>query len=127
EPTEYVAALLQSLAEQTYANWQVWLSSADGVRHQVNLKDSRIHTVPPGEDAWQLATAAAVDSYLALLGPADTMAPFALYEVVQAFNRATDADLIYSDEDELDGAGGRRAPWFKPDWSPDTLRSQPYL
>ena len=38
-----------------------------------------------------------------------------------------DADLIYSDEDKLDETGRRVDPYFKPDWSPDTLRSHNYI
>ena len=34
-------------------------------------------------------------------------------------NDHPDADIIYSDEDKLDLAGGRCDPYFKPDWSPE--------
>ena len=37
------------------------------------------------------------------------------------------ADLLYADEDHLDDAGHRTAPVFKPAWSPELLRSTPYL
>lgn len=35
-------------------------------------------------------------------------------------------DIIYGDEDILD-QNGRHDPWFKPDWSPDTLESMYYF
>ncbi len=35
-------------------------------------------------------------------------------------------DVIYGDEDVLD-LNGRHDPWFKPDWSPDTLESLYYF
>ena len=35
-------------------------------------------------------------------------------------------DVIYGDEDVLD-QNGRHDPWFKPDWSPDTLESLYYF
>lgn len=37
------------------------------------------------------------------------------------------ADLIYCDEDFIDGKGVRHTPWMKPDWSPDTLLSCNYI
>ena len=37
------------------------------------------------------------------------------------------ADLAYSDEDQIDQNGRRHTPRFKPDWSPDLLRSWNYL
>lgn len=36
-------------------------------------------------------------------------------------------DIIYSDEDKADQDGIRKAPFYKPDWSPDLLRSQMYI
>ena len=40
------------------------------------------------------------------------------------FANAADADILYADEDYQDGIKGERCdPWFKPEYSPDTLRS----
>ena len=38
-----------------------------------------------------------------------------------------DADLVYCDEDYISSDGKRHTPWFKPDWSPDTLLSFNYI
>src|SRR5439155_25483488 len=74
------------------------------------------------------AIALATGAYVALLDHDDTLAPFALFEVVRALNDRPDADVIYSDEDKLSPDGTRRLePIFKPDWSPDTLRSYNYV
>lgn len=35
--------------------------------------------------------------------------------------------LAYADEDEIDVSGTRKNPWFKPDWSPETLESYFYF
>ncbi len=57
----------------------------------------------------------------------DTLAPFALYEVVKCLNENSETDFIYSDEDKIDDSGKHRhSPFFKPDWSPDTLLSFMY-
>ena len=64
--------------------------------------------------------------YIAFMDCDDTLAPFALYEVVKKLNEER-YDFIYSDEDKIDDDGSRRHdPFFKPDWSPDTLMSYMY-
>jgi GT2 family glycosyltransferase len=51
-----------------------------------------------------------------------------LFEIVKAINDRHDADFIYSDEDKISEDGRTRfEPHFKPDWSPDTLRSCNYI
>jgi GT2 family glycosyltransferase len=72
--------------------------------------------------------ARAAGEYLALLKAGDTLAPFALFEVVRAINEHPGARLFYADQDSIDATGRkRRRPQFKPDWSPDLLRSKNYI
>src|SRR4029077_15611476 len=73
------------------------------------------------------ALSLAQGEFVAFLDHDDTLAPFALFEVVRAINNQPEADFIYSDEDKLDESGRRVDPCFKPDWSPDTLRSHNYV
>lgn len=40
---------------------------------------------------------------------------------------ASEPDMIYTDEDKTDQNGVRKSPFYKPDWSPDLLRSQMYI
>lgn len=65
--------------------------------------------------------------YIALLDHDDTIPEFALYEIVKAINENMDVQFIYSDEDILDSKYVRKNPHFKPDFSPDTLRSYNYI
>jgi len=51
----------------------------------------------------------------------------ALYEFASAINADPSLDLIFADEDQLDELDGRCSPFYKPDWSPDTLESFNYL
>jgi O-antigen biosynthesis protein len=64
---------------------------------------------------------------VALLDQQDELAPEALLAVVARLAGEPDLDLIYSDEDWIDGSGRRREPFFKPEWSPDLLLSMNYL
>lgn len=47
----------------------------------------------------------------------------AVIEIIEKFESDKNCQLIYGDEDYLDEHGKRSEPWFKPDWSPDTLLS----
>jgi O-antigen biosynthesis protein len=57
----------------------------------------------------------------------DLLAEHALYEVALEFGRGAHADIVYSDQDQVDAAGQRVNPWFKPGWDPDLLLAQQYI
>jgi GT2 family glycosyltransferase len=138
-PLKFLASMIDSVRQQTYSDWELCL--ADGhspdpaVRRMLRryaALDPRIRVAFLPENrgiagntnaAIELATGA----YVALLDHDDTLAPFALYEVVQAINQNPAADFIYSDEDRLDEKELRVDYHFKPDWSPDALRCHNYI
>jgi GT2 family glycosyltransferase len=69
----------------------------------------------------------ACGTFIAFVDHDDTLAPFALFEVVQLLNERPETDLIYSDSDLLSCDGSRRfQPLFKPDWSPAIMLSANY-
>lgn len=70
---------------------------------------------------------AASGDFVGVLGAEDSLAPHALAEVALALGADPSLDVVYGDEDRLDARGRRTAPFFKPDWSPDLLRSVDYL
>lgn len=55
------------------------------------------------------------------------LAPHALARLALATAAHPDAEVIYADEDRLDGAGDRVRPFFKPGFSPELLLSRSYL
>jgi GT2 family glycosyltransferase len=139
-PLPFLTAMLESVLGQTYPRWELCL--ADGgsrdpavremlgrySRHDSHIKVRFLATNRGIAGNSQEALALATGDYVALLDQDDTLAPFALHEVVRAVNHEPEADLLYSDEDTIDASGTRRAnPHFKPDWSPDTLRSYNYI
>ena len=69
----------------------------------------------------------ATTDWVALCEPRDRLAPSALAEMSREIAVSPDADLFYSAEDEIDDRGRRSRPQFKPDWSPDYLRSCNYI
>ena len=130
---------IESVRKQTYKNWELCLvddcSTMENVKKTLNKyknKDKRIkvkfretngHISQCTNTALDMATG----EYIAFLDCDDTLAKFALNEVVELLNKNRDLDFIYSDEDKIDDEGlNRHMPHFKPDWSPDTLMSHMY-
>jgi GT2 family glycosyltransferase len=137
-PATFLEAMIASVQAQTYANWELCI--ADGASPAPHVRpildrvaaDSRVKVVHLPTNAGivgnsNAAADLATGDYLALLDHDDTLAPFALHTVVAAINETPDADFLYSDEDKIDTYGDRVEPNFKPEWSPETLRSRNYI
>lgn len=136
-PVNFFGELVDSLINQTYPNWELCL--ADGSEQvneellEITKKDERIKYKFIGEnknisgntnECLKLATG----DYIALLDHDDLLPVFSLYEVVKTINENPDAEFIYTDEDKIVRVKENRVdPYFKPDFSPDTLRANNYI
>ncbi|MBY0524359.1 MAG: glycosyltransferase family 2 protein [Gemmataceae bacterium] len=139
-PVNFLHDMIRSVQDQTYTNWELCIADAsdEHVPARAVLREYaereprlRVHYLPGNQGIAgnsNAALALATGEYVALLDHDDTLAPFALFEVVSAINQHTDVDFIYSDEDCINEAGTYRlSPQFKPDWSPDTLLGRNYV
>jgi len=132
--------MIESVRGQTYGKWELCL--ADGHSNKEHVaevlreyaeKDSRIKITLLEENYGIVGNSnAALDlasgNYISLLDHDDLLPPWALYSIVKAINDNEGPDVLYSDEDKITFDGGRRfSPHFKPDWSPDLLRSCNYI
>jgi GT2 family glycosyltransferase len=137
-PAEYLDAMLASVAAQTYPHWQLCVADASTDPHvrpilekfaaaepraRVQFLESNRGIAGNSNAAVELADG----DWVCLLDHDDTLAPFALHELAEAVQLDADIDFIYTDEDKLDPTGIRVDPYFKPDWSPETLRSRNYI
>jgi ADP-heptose:LPS heptosyltransferase/GT2 family glycosyltransferase len=73
------------------------------------------------------AGAAGDRAFLMLLRAGDRLGPDALLECALQAAILPEADLLYADERRIDPASDARAPFLKPDWSPDLLLSTNYI
>ena len=64
--------------------------------------------------------------FVALLDHDDALHPDALAHVAEALNANPEADYVYTDEDKIDRRGWHSGVFFKPDWSPERMRTQMY-
>jgi O-antigen biosynthesis protein len=83
-----------------------------------------VRLLPDGAPDAALETDAPV---LVLAMPGIVVAPHASAAIAAAWASQPAPDVLYADEDRLDANGVRRAPVFKPGFSPDLLRATAYL
>lgn len=137
-PAEYLEAMIASVKDQTYPHWELCLADASTagkirpILEAAAASDARIRVAFLASNGGivgnsNAAAALATGDFLGLLDHDDALAPFALFEIAAALDEHPDADFLYSDEDKLDTQGRRVEPNFKPDWSPETLRSRNYV
>ncbi|MBN1206539.1 MAG: glycosyltransferase family 2 protein [Myxococcaceae bacterium] len=135
----WLRACIESVQAQVHPFWELCLADDGSCSSQVVAlmeayarRDTRIRVARSQAHggtarATHAALALATGAFVGFLGHEDTLAPHALAEMALRLAREPEAELLYSDEDRLDAAGKREAPFFKPDWSPDLLRSVNYL
>lgn len=133
---KWLMLVIKSVKNQFYENWEVciaddcstnpetinYLESIHHPKIKIKFLDKNQGISVASNEAIKISTG----EYTALLDNDDEITKDALFEVVKAINEK-DPDLIYSDEDKVDRYGNKTKPFFKPDWSPDLLRSQNYI
>jgi GT2 family glycosyltransferase len=134
-----LTASLKSLGNQLYQDFSVLLIDRGGALGDAGGFDpgpelhGRVRVVrQESSPEFQIELFGSDDSggakrFVAILGEGDELAEHALYWIVAELQHRLGAMLLYSDSDSLDGAGVRVDPCFKPDWSPELLRSTNYV
>lgn len=137
-PADVLRAMLRSVARQRFADWELCLvddcSQQPHVREilaAAALGDSRVRVAYRDANAGIVAAsndalAMARGEFVVLLDHDDMLHPDALELVDEALQANPRADWAYTDEDKLDANGHHTGPFFKPDWSPERLRTQMY-
>lgn len=137
-PEIYLRAALDSVLAQLYPHWELCVAddastlphvravlaeyAARSARVKLALREHNGGIAAASNSALALATG----EFVALLDHDDLLARDALFAVALAANREPGVDFAYSDEDKIDDDGHRSEPYFKPDWSPDSLLARMY-
>jgi GT2 family glycosyltransferase len=138
-PEAYLREAIESVIAQGYPHWELCI--ADDASRQPHVRaalkeyaraDGRIKLVFREQNGHIAATsnsalALATGEYVAFLDHDDLLSPDALYENALVINARPDVDVIYSDEDKVDEQGCCHSPYFKPDWSPESLLARNYV
>lgn len=136
---KWLRKCIESVRTQYYNNWELCIADDNSTYNHIKRvldeyenNDSRIkvvyrkkngHISASSNSALEIATG----EYVAFLDHDDLLTPFALFQMIKEINNHDNVDIIYSDEDKINKFEKRSKPFFKPDWSPDTLLSQNYI
>lgn len=135
---KWLTRFIESVLAQIYPDWELCIADDHSTLPHVRpllegfaANDERIRLVFRGTNghiaaATNSALELATGDFMCLMDNDDEIAPHALYEFASLLNRDMSIDMIYSDEDKLDMEGNRYEPFFKPDWSPETLEGCMY-
>lgn len=136
-PDDYFMEMLESVRNQTYANWELCIADGSEDRKieeliQKSGQDSRIrykkieHNLGIADNMNE-AIKMASGEYIGFFDHDDLLTENALFEVVNAL-QTPNIELVYSDEDKIvDRTGYLKDPHFKPDFNIDLIRSQNYI
>ncbi len=133
----WLGKAVDSVLDQIYANWELCIADDCSTRQDTReyleqLKgNGRISVMFLDKnvgisEATNAACGQATGDYLVFMDNDDVLTRDALLECnFQA--AATGADVLYSDQDEIDVEDVHKNPLYKPNWSPDLLLSQMYV
>lgn len=131
-PLDLLHSLVASVQSQWYPRWElIFVDDAsptedvrDALRQFNNLRIRSIFSpVNRGiSDTTNAAIEAATGDFVVFLDHDDELTVDCLWELALRIE-SEDPDFIYSDEDKIAPDGNFVTPFFKPDWSPDTMMS----
>ena len=131
-----LSRLAHTLAEQVYSRWELIVAvPADLIdvfaqKLPQILGDHTFHVIAHQADDAATFNALTAKSFSEILVTVPAGAIFrsnALLELALTLNEYPQAQLIYSDQDQIADDGKRQNPLFKPAWSPDVFDVSDYL
>lgn len=136
----YLRALVESVENQTYGNWELCLADGSGAdsplekivaeyqKKGLNICYQILEENKGISENTNAAIQMATGEYIVLADHDDIIAENALYECAKAVNLDKNIDVLYSDEDKIDMTGKKYFdPNFKPDLNMDLLCSMNYI
>ena len=136
-PKEFFIEYINSIKNQTYSNWEICLADAsekeldyikETIKDNTKIKYKKLEKNNGISENSNEAIKMATGEFIVLIDHDDIIAPNALFEIVKELNKNQELNFIYTDEDKFEGdLQNRFYPFFKPDFSPDFLRSNNYI
>jgi len=138
-PAKMLREAIESVMAQTHQSWELCIaddaSTHPHVHHmlaEAAAADPRVKIVRLDRSggiakASNAAVCLASSDFVAFMDHDDTLAPHALARIAAELATNPDLDMVFSDEDQLDGAGNFVNPYFKPGWNPDLLLGQNFV
>ena len=135
---EHVRKAIDSVKSQIYENWELCVSVNGSPDTEINSftpmgsqEDPRVkitaHDVTIGACPIADLFQGTNGQFIGAMNGSDLLASHALFEFVAELNRDPNIDILYSDEDQIDGQGCRKSPWFKTDFNEDQILESNYV
>jgi glycosyltransferase involved in cell wall biosynthesis len=137
-PEELLTKALASVRAQLYPHWELCVAddcstephvrrileaaAAEDARIKLTFRPENGHISRASNTALEMASG----EWVALFDHDDVLHRTALYFIAAEINAHPDAEMIYTDEDKIDGEDRRFDPYFKPDWNQDLFHAQNY-
>ena len=137
-PIDALGAMIESVVTQPYPHWELCLvddASTDAevwaVLTRAAASDARVRVMRRTENggisrASNDGLAMATGEFVAFLDHDDVFVQATLTTIAHALEQHAPVDFAYTDEAKLFTDGRRGMPFYKPDWSPERMRSQMY-
>jgi glycosyltransferase involved in cell wall biosynthesis/2-polyprenyl-3-methyl-5-hydroxy-6-metoxy-1,4-benzoquinol methylase len=133
---QHLAEMIASVKQQAYPYWELCIAddcstdpavarilraaAAGDRRIKLAFRTRNGHISAATNSALALATG----EFVCLLDHDDLLHENALYELAVELDAHPDADLVYSDSDQIDEEGCPYQPYFKTDWNYDLMLGQ---
>lgn len=139
-PEKFLREMIESVIQQTYANWELCLADGSGedssvwniieqyAKKEKRIKIKKIENNLGIAENTNVAIAMATGRFVVLLDHDDLLTADALYECAKAVEADESIEVMYSDEDKVDMNGKVfYEPNFKSDFNIDLLCSVNYI
>ena len=138
-PLKFLREAVDSVRGQIYLNWELCIADDASTKpeiitflEQLAREDSRVKVLFRSENghisrATNSALELASGEFVAMMDHDDRMAENALFEIAKLLQLNPKAEIIYSDEDQIDENGQRFRPHFKTDWNKELFLSINYI
>ncbi len=139
-PEDFLCQMIDSVRQQTYANWELCLANGDPTDETVKRVlaeytaiDERIKVKDLDENLGISGNTNAglemvTGDFVGLLDHDDLLDVTACFEVVSRIAKDTEIDVVYTDEDKVNMDTSKYfEPHFKPDFNLDLLRGNNYI
>lgn len=127
-----LADTIDCLAGQLLSSWALTVVAASPAPDPVFEQADFLHwrCLQEGEDPFEVLNEeirSQPSHWVSFIEPGLQYSPHSLAKIADYINLYPDCSFIYTDDDLIDGQGGRSYPRFKPDFNLDMLRSSPYI
>lgn len=124
-----LATTIESLGQQYHVDWRLTIVAESPAPGALEGQDKICWLLAGEKPALAILNQALIDTpadWVGMVEAGDRLAPHALFTFADTLDRRPNWQLVYSDEDSLDGEGKRDLPFFKTDFNLEMLRAAPF-